>query len=588
MKIKRLLYELSIRKKLFATMLIISIIPLITLTSYTLKLIYSEISDQIIDTRKVGINWIADSLDVSISNYMNQLYVFEVDKRLRRDIVSWTEENGELDYTAQERLKNSFQTAISIDSKINSIELVNLHSGEIFIALRSGTVILEKQNEQPIRSEREPGLQNNLFFMQDKEEILVIHQINRFETKAPKALIIIHLKPEALGDFLAKIKTSEDESVFLLNDANQVVGMNVGKEPPSEDKILSLINKIKSSGMGNFIESDGHFYFYNSVRDGKLQVLHIVPNTILMNALKHTLFLSIFIVALTFMVVIFFSILFSRMISRPIIQLSKHMQTVNLDSVSNARTIQRQDEIGFLQSSFYEMMDRNQKLIAQEYHNEIEKRDAQLRALQAQINPHFMYNTLQVLGGIALEKQAQEIYSITLALSDIMRYSLNFSKELVPLREEIVYLNSYLFIQNQRFGNRLHIQYSIPDCLFTILIPKLIIQPIIENCLEHGLARKSGEWKITISAEAINEKEMIITVVDNGVGMSGERLEFIQSELTLGTKKAIRSESNIGLNNVNSRIGLQYGPSYGVNIHSIEGLGTTVQIHMKILKEESH
>ncbi|MBT2730924.1 cache domain-containing protein, partial [Bacillus sp. ISL-75] len=280
MKIKRLLYELSIRKKLFATMLIISIIPLIILTSYTMKLIYSEILDQIIDTRKVGINWIADSLEASISNYMNQLYIFEVDKRLRKDILSWTEENGVLDYTAQERLKNAFQTAISIDSKINSIELVNLHSGEIFMALRSGTVILEKQNDQPVWSERDPNLQNNLFFMKDKKEILVIHQINRFETKTPKALIIIHLKPEALGGFLAKIKTSGEESVILLNDANQVVQMNVGKEPPSEVKILSLIKEMKSSGKGNFIELKGHFYFYNSVRDSKLQVLHIVPNTI--------------------------------------------------------------------------------------------------------------------------------------------------------------------------------------------------------------------------------------------------------------------------------------------------------------------
>lgn len=567
-------------------MLIISIIPLIILTSYTMKLIYSEILDQIIDTRKVGINWIADSLEASISNYMNQLYIFEVDKRLRKDILSWTEEKGVLDYTAQERLKNAFQTAISIDSKINSIELVNLHSGEIFMALRSGTVILEKQNDQPVWSERDPNLQNNLFFMKDKNEILVIHQINRFETKTPKALIIIHLKPEALGGFLAKIKTSGEESVILLNDDNQVVQMNAGKKPPSEVKILSLVKEMKSSGKGKFIELKGHFYFYNSVRDSKLQVLHIVPNTILMNALKQTLFLSIFIVALTLIVVIFFSILFSRMISRPIIELSKHMQTVNLDSVSNTRTIQRQDEIGFLQSSFYEMIDRNQKLIAQEYHNEIEKRDAQLRALQAQINPHFMYNTLQVMGGIALEKQAQEIYSITLALSDIMRYSLNFSKELVQLREEIVYLNSYLFIQNQRFGNRLHINYSIPDSLLNILIPKLVIQPIIENCLEHGLTSKTGDWNITISAEAINEGEMFLTIGDNGLGMTKERLDFIQSELTLGTKKAIRSDSNIGLNNVNSRIGLQYGPSYGVNIHSIEGQGTTVHIHMKILREE--
>lgn len=306
-----------------------------------------------INTRKVSINWIADRLEVNISNYMNQFYVFEVNKELKNTIISWAD-GGELDQTVQDRLKNAFQTVISIDPKINSIELVNLYTGESLMALRSGTVIIDQQDEQAIWRERNPLLQNNLFFMKDKQEILVIHQINQFEINEPKALMIIHLKTEALGEFLKKIKSSEEESVVLLNNRNQVIQMNGGQgKHPTTEKVLALLNHLKVSEKGDFIESDDYFYFFNSVNDSKLQVIQIVPNTMKKHAVQQTLLLSSLIVFLTFIVAILFSFLFSRIISKPIIQLSKQMQTVTLDSVSNFKAIHRQDEIGFLQNSFY-------------------------------------------------------------------------------------------------------------------------------------------------------------------------------------------------------------------------------------------
>jgi two-component system, sensor histidine kinase YesM len=584
---KNFFYSLSIRKKILAAMLIISIIPLTILTIFTAKSVYSDTYRELIDNRKMSINWVADRLALSVSEYMDQFYEFEVNKSLKNDILSWADEERKLEYPAQERIRTAFYTAISMDATINSIELYNLFTGKSFVALRSGTFVNETQSEKSILDKRNINLQTNLFFMRIEKEILVIHRINQFETKVPKAMMVIHLKPEALGDILESIKTTEDESVVLLNDEDQIIQMNMGEgKNPSKEVISSLLKDLKNAGKDQFTKSDDYFYFYQPISDGKLQVVKIVPNHVLVNLLERTLLIGFLITLLNIIAAILFSIMFSNIISKPIIRLSKKMQTLTFESSNKPNTVKRHDEIGILHTSFNEMIKRNQKLILQEYQSKIDARDAQLRALQAQINPHFMYNTLQVIGGMALEKSVQEIYTITLALSDIMRYSLNFSKEMVPLREEIIYLNSYLFIQNQRFGNRIHVKQTISDPLMDMLVPKLVVQPIIENCLIHGFQDKSGDWNISISAEVINGGEVVLTISDNGQGIPSDRLLMIQEELKQGASKAITSAHHIGLNNVNSRIKLSFGEIYGLTVESTEGEGTVVSIFMKILMEE--
>ena len=167
------------------------------------------------------------------------------------------------------------------------------------------------------------------------------------------------------------------------------------------------------------------------------------------------------------------SVVYSKAISRPIRDLSEEMKTITLNEYSGSTLESREDEIGILQDSFNHMITRNKELIAQQYQAKLEKRNAQLRALQAQINPHFMYNTLQVIGGMALEKDAPEVYSVTLALSDILRYSLNFSKEMVCLEEEVEYLKSYVMIQNERFGGKVQLKLELEPDTRKCLIPKL-------------------------------------------------------------------------------------------------------------------
>ena len=262
------------------------------------------------------------------------------------------------------------------------------------------------------------------------------------------------------------------------------------------------------------------------------------------------------------------------------------MKNLTLSEYSGNVLESREDEIGILQDSFSHMITRNKELIAQQYQAKIEKRNAQLRALQAQINPHFMYNTLQVIGGMALEKNAPEIYSITLALSDIMRYCLNFSKEMIVLEEEITYLQSYVMIQNERFGGRVHLNLNIAPETQKCLIPKLILQPLAENSFEHGLPEKEGPWLLEIESSLTQDGDLLILVKDNGIGFEKERLDELRKKIRQDTAQVLKSGLHIGLTNVHARIRLRsQNERHGVTITSSPEVGTTIRVLMPAARE---
>jgi len=580
--------KISIQKKVFFGITSISILAICLVTLFAMRTIYFTMREQIIETRSMSIGWLKDRLDLSIREYSDQFYTFEVDKTFKSDLQTWCT-SGEIGYEAKWRCITSMNSVVSMNADINSIEIYNLVNGQVLAAKRSGAVMEDTGNRLDKWKMRNHDLQTNVVFVRDGKEILVIHQINRFEDNSPQALMVIHIRPFELEDILADLKVSRNETIAVFNDAGELILADYGeKNPPTEDECRSM-GKELSFSTDKKTEEKGSFWFYRTAGTGKLQIVQSEPGTVIMDAMFKTLVIGIFVAALAILGAVLFAALISSIVSKPIIHLSEKMRKVTLNDYDAAGKSGRYDEIGLLQDSFDTMMIRNQELVAKEYQSKIEKRNAQIRALQAQINPHFMYNTLQVIGGMALKKGAPEIYAVTVALGDILRYSLNFSKEMVPIREEIQYLQSYLKIQNERFANRISLVIDISDELMNYQIPKLILQPILENCFEHGLSDKPGTWTIKISAVLHENDGLCISISDNGVGIPPDRLAQIREELARGAEKAIGSGQHIGLNNVNSRIRLKYsGDQYGVSVISDEDSGTTVTILTKAVRGDEH
>ena len=233
-----------------------------------------------------------------------------------------------------------------------------------------------------------------------------------------------------------------------------------------------------------------------------------------------------------------------------------------------------------------------QFLLQREASAKLMTKRAEINALQNQINPHFLYNTLETIRGQALCCGETQIAETTKALADIFRYSISKKGALIHLSEELANIDSYIKIQRIRFNDKFELDAQIDEDARQLLIPKLLVQPVIENALIHGLEPKSGKGRIILRAFR-TEKRLEISVEDDGVGMPPERLISLGEKLSAqpapyeGTGESERHEGkmNVGLANVNERIKLIYGQDYGVSLVSAQGAGTKVTLSLAVLPQ---
>jgi two-component system sensor histidine kinase YesM len=219
--------------------------------------------------------------------------------------------------------------------------------------------------------------------------------------------------------------------------------------------------------------------------------------------------------------------------------------------------------------------------------NRLSNRQAQYLALQNQINPHFLYNTLEAIRGDALSMGMRDIATITEALATFFRYTISNMDNLVSLEEELGNAENYFAIQNYRFGERISMQVSLEagsEAAMDFMIPKLTLQPIIENAIIHGLEGQVGPGKVSVDI-ATDGGRLLIDVSDDGLGMSEDVLEELRRRLPSSdttTNRDDKHRGGIALANVNNRIKLLFGEQYGLRVSSIEGTGTTVEIQLPV------
>jgi two-component system sensor histidine kinase YesM len=277
------------------------------------------------------------------------------------------------------------------------------------------------------------------------------------------------------------------------------------------------------------------------------------------------------------------SLLLSTLIAKPIFKLIRSMRSARLGVLKQVDNLSSSIEIRELNRTYNEMVDNINNLIRLVYEKEILQSRTELKALQAQINPHFLFNTLEALYRSLLEKNEEELADFVLSMSELFRYTIANPKqdEWVTLRDEMEHIERYLRIMKTRLGDRLRWNITLPSYLAEHPIPKLIIQPLVENAITHGVERRIGTGNIAVSAAlADNDDYLIISVRDDGMGMSEDTLQSIRNSLTSGNVPSAKG-SGVGIANVNRRIQLyydEYDPEVGLRIKSRSSEGTLVQI----------
>ena len=279
--------------------------------------------------------------------------------------------------------------------------------------------------------------------------------------------------------------------------------------------------------------------------------------------------------------VLFISLWMERQAISPIVHLAKIMDNVSDQNFQfNNEYKGRQDEIGILYADYEKMLNQIDMLIKEKYESQINILKSRLRNLTSQINSHFLFNTLENISCLAQLEGNKQIVIMTKSLGDMLRYTMDIDGDYITLEKEIGQMQRYLNIQEVRFGNEIKLELDLEEGVSKRKVMKYMLQPIVENAIEHGMSGKEFPWKLLIAAKH-EGNDMYIVVKDNGTGMDEKTLECVRKRIY---DKTVQEEEekyfNIGLKNIHERIQLLFTEKYGMWIDSTPEEGTTVTLHV--------
>lgn len=416
----------------------------------------------------------------------------------------------------------------------------------------------------------------------------VLYNLND-EKREPAATILIDFTIESFKSMIQKSRLNDKTGVAFLDQSGELIYFANLKLDRNEfhRQITGVLENKKGGRQIARFDGEEYLLVYNTSSVTQWKVLTLTPYSEVARDGKKLLFFHLVLGFAALLLAIVIAYTFSRLLFSPIRTMQKGMANVKKGDFDVQLEQSSNDELGQLVASFNIMVATIKTLILEKYEETIARKDAEFKYLQAQINPHFMYNTLQIISSMAVVKKVPEINSIAKALAKILRYSIHVDKRTVTIGEEIQNLVCYLDIQKLRFKEFLNYRLEIEEGVCQYQILKLVLQPIVENCITHGIERKGAGGLIRITA-GLAEGRIVIDVQDNGEGMSEEEAAALREKLESGSDRDDGNENhnNIGLRNINQRLKLYYGGESGLHIESRQGEGTLVRIRIPAIGME--
>lgn len=395
-------------------------------------------------------------------------------------------------------------------------------------------------------------------------------------------------KKNVVGKMLLYIDADKMNKSYVDKAAGEEVGIAI------VDLAGNIVFSTKSEWHGNnfyenfkadksrFSDNNGTNYVYSSYESDITGWKNIVYfNASIIRGQAYALFALILIAAVLCLVVVLgLSYYISARIGKPIDELFKHIK------VSSAGKIILPDdfadsETDEIKSIFNTVIEKLKQQMDERYLNEIELKNLQIKSYESQINPHFIFNTLQIIQMLSVLGETDKVNEMVTCLGEMMRFNLN-KDSTVKLIEEVEVVENYFKILKCRYQDNFDFKIIIDDELHDCEVLKFTIQPFVENAVKHGFANKKGLWEIVVMAKKMND-EVVFIIRDNGVGISEEKLSEIKR--MLAGESELRNEGGVGICNVHNRIRLLFGPQYGVEIYC--GNSTHAVIHMPFLKKYS-
>ncbi|WP_340007529.1 sensor histidine kinase [Paenibacillus sp. FSL K6-0276] len=428
-----------------------------------------------------------------------------------------------------------------------------------------------------------PDLPNVDVYSQDKKLVSIISVIID-STLTNIGQVIIGIPQKYIIDILKGDNGLPGSTTYIVDDKGKVI-LSSENDTANITMEMDLMDEMSESKTGNFIydhQGQKLMFFYNQLPSSGWKTVTAIPYGTFMKEINYFLIVIIIAILVAIVFATIISAIISLNISIPIRKLMKSMQILKAGNFETKVDIKGNDEIGILGKHFNDMAHQLNHLVQEKISYEkkqsdliIANKSAELNMLRAQINPHFLFNTLNSIKCLAIINKSTYVAEMIVALGILLENSMGKGQDFITIQEEINISKKYIELQQMRYGNRLRVHYDIEEVIYTNEIPKLILQPIVENSIIHGISNQKNGGDIFIFGRK-HEDCILIEILDNGVGISDEALTQFNMCLDSASRQGLNS---IGLQNINDRLQMIYGEEYGVSISRVEeGSGTRVEL----------
>ena len=421
---------------------------------------------------------------------------------------------------------------------------------------------------------------NNEF--RDRNDSMMVTNMRLLkDVKANKVsgILIINSSSKVLRDVFKDIDTGAHSQLFLVDKYDSVIA--------SKDTQYIGLDLKEHSYYKQILEKEGDTFYINIEGDKKLIILkdvpslecrliNVIPYSSLTKGASRILFVTVTAILIACIIAMIYNVYISKKLINPIIRLKKYMNTVEKgDLAVRIEETPKNEELLSLFESFNAMVTQVEELTQNLDEAHTNKRKSEIKALQAQINPHFLYNTLESVNSLAKIYDVEDISRIVISLSEILRASIGNETEVITIREELIHLKSYINIQQIRYKDKFEVAFDVDESILDCKLIKLILQPLVENSLMHGIYNIEDTGVIDVRIKDLGDKVSIL-VADNGMGMDRDELNVI-SDALYNKKKIDKAKGGYGIKNVNDRLYLIYGENSQLRYNSEPYIKTTVQ-----------
>ncbi|MBM6384317.1 sensor histidine kinase [Paenibacillus illinoisensis] len=600
----------SIRTKLIAFMLIATTLPLLASISMSFIQTKTALREQAVAENKRLIYQASTNLNNYVDNVARASLAVYSDPNFLRNLAKIPG-----DYRAVAEVYTTLQT---IRSAVPDVFQLYLHS----FAANQSTLIM---SPFPKREERKQAYSDALHEKTGGESpdiwVESAHMSHTYGFKAASAddpartvitlhrvikdvpsterlgVLAIDLNMNTIAAICSRLYDPEKEQIYVVDGQNQIIyqgrseisGTDQLRQEASRELDAARTGTGTSSTAAGHFEQEHSMYVYQQMGStfADWTIIKQIPNETLYARATTLTWNNAMIAIAALLLVIVATLFISIRITGPLKQLMRYMNQIQAGRLHVDIRLKSQDEIGVLARHFRDMMDTVNNLILREYRLEIANKTNQLKALQAQIHPHFLYNTLQSIGTLALQHQGQRVYVLLSSLSKMLRYSMR-DQTRVTLREEAEHARLYLELQQERFGDRLEVQLDFAEDTLRTELPRMTLQPLIENYFKHGADVQPGKGFIRISSRRTSDHWIEIQLENNGPPIPEEKLSEIQGWLSLiHTSSGLAAQDSdpsesIGLRNVMRRLQLNSPPEHTatLEISNLEPHGVMIKLNI--------